>query len=208
MSIRESRLVNKIWKAQHLALSKLGLRSYARAHKPILRKYLSAVLKATPHPTVIETGCIRDATEGTESTLTIASTLMGRGVFYTFEISREHISVCQELCKPYNQYINYVEGDSVENLTKMAEEDAFDTIHFALFDSVNDGTHIWKEFKAVEHLFKRNTIIIVDDVLWGGDKGRLMRPYLEAAPEWQTKVYNVEYGILVAQKVDEARGDE
>ena len=200
MSIRESRLFNKIYKAQHLVLYKLGLRSHVRAHKPIIEKYLLEVLETTPDPIVIETGCIRDANEGTESTLTIASTLMGRGTFYTFEISKEHIMICQELCKGYNQDINYIEGDSVENLAKMAKENELDTVHFALFDSVNDGDHIWKEFKAIENLFKENSVIVVDDVLWG-DKGRLMKPYLGAAPEWQTKVYNVEYGMLVAKKI-------
>ena len=40
MSIKESRLVNKICKAQHLVLYKLGFRDYRRAHKPIIRKGL------------------------------------------------------------------------------------------------------------------------------------------------------------------------
>lgn len=200
MSIRESRLANRTWKALHLILHKLGLRQHMRAHRSILERYLLEVLDSTPHPVIIETGCIRDANEGTESTLAIASVLMGRGDFYTFEISSEHIAVCQELCVDYNQHINYVEGDSVENLTEMVEAHAFEAIHFALFDSVNDGNHIWKEFKAVENLFGEHAIIIVDDVLWG-DKGRLLKPYLEASSDWKTKVYNVEYGILAAKKI-------
>jgi hypothetical protein len=64
------------------------------------------VFKTTSHPTVIETGCIRDADEGTESTLTIASTLNSRGMFYKFEICKEHIRICQSLCRDYNEYIN------------------------------------------------------------------------------------------------------
>ena len=58
----------------------------------------------------------------------------------------------------------------------MVEAHVFGAVHFALFDSVNDGDHIWREFKAVENLFGENAIIIVDDVLWG-DKGRLLKPY-------------------------------
>ena len=199
MSLKESRLANKIWKAKHLLLSKIGLRQYDRAHKVLLRQYLLELLETVPHPTVIETGCIRDANEGTESTLTIASTLMGRGQFYTFEISPEHIAVCQKLCEGYNQHINYIEGDSVDNLAKMVEENIIDTIHFAFFDSVNDSDHIFNEFKTVEGLFKENSIVIADDVLWG-DKGRMIKPYLEADPTWETQMYNVEYGMLVAQK--------
>ena len=190
MSIKESRLIDKIWKAQHLVLYKLGLRDYQRAHKPIIKKYLLEVLKTTPDPIVVETGCIRDADEGTESTLTIASTLNRRGKFYTFEISKEHISVCQSLCRDYNQYINYVEGDSIGSLTRMASTNALDAVHLALFDSVNDGDHIWKEFKTCEKAFRTNSIVIIDDVLWG-DKGRVIKPYLEASSEWETKIVTV-----------------
>ena len=199
MSIKESRLVNRIWKAQHLVLYKLGLRDYRRAHKPIIRKCLRKVFKTTSLPTVIETGCIRDANEGTESTLTIASTLNSHGKFYTFEICKEHIRICQSVCHDYNEYINYVEGDAIANLRAMVGAKVLDTIHLALFDSVNDGDHIWNEFKTCEKVFKTNSIVIIDDVLWG-DKGSVIKPYLESSPEWKTKIYNVEYGILVAQK--------
>ena len=157
------------------------------------------VFKTTSHPTVIETGCIRDANEGTESTLTIASALNSRGMFYKFEICKENIRIYQSLCRDYNEYINYVEGDAIDNLRKMVDADVLDTIHLALFDSVNDGDHIWKEFKTCEQVFRANSIVIIDDVLWG-DKGRIIKPYLESSPEWDTKIYNVEYGILVAQK--------
>lgn len=200
MSIKESRLVNKIWKAQHLVLYKLGLRDYQRAHKPIIRKCLGEVFKTASHPTVIETGCIRDANEGTESTLTIASTLNNRGKFYTFEICKEHIRICQSVCRDYNEFINYVEGDAIANLREMVGANVLDTIHLALFDSVNDGDHIWREFETCENVFKTNSIVVIDDVLWG-DKGRVIKPYLESSPEWKTKIYNVEYGILVAQKI-------
>ncbi|MDE0300286.1 MAG: hypothetical protein OXN17_16745 [Candidatus Poribacteria bacterium] len=200
MSIKESRLVNKMWKAQHLILYKLGLRDYRRAHRPIIKNCLLEVFKTTPHPTVIETGCIRDANEGTESTLTIASTLNERGAFYTFEICKEHIHICRTVCRDYNEHINYVEGDSIENLRNMIDTNVLDSIHLALFDSVNDGDHIWKEFKNCEAAFRSNSIVIIDDVLWG-DKGRVIKPYLEASPEWRTRIYNVEYGMLVAQKI-------
>ena len=126
--------------------------------------------------------------------------MRGRGTFYTFEISKENIMICKELCKDYDQHINYVEGDSVQNLKRMVEENVLDRVHFAFFDSVNDAAHIWGEFKAVESLFKRNSIVIVDDALWG-KKGELIKPHLEGSAEWKTKLYNVENGILVAKKV-------
>ena len=82
----------------------------------------------------------------------------------------------------------------------MVDADVLDTIHLALFDSLNDGDHIWKGFKTCEQVFRANSIVIIDDVLWG-DKGRIIEPYLESSPEWKTKIYNVGYGILVAKTV-------
>ena len=177
MSIKESRLVNKIWKAQHLVLYKLGWRNYRRAHKPIIRKCLREVFKTTSHPTVIETGCIRDVDEGTESTLTISSTLNSRGTFYTFEICKEHIRICQSLCRDYNEYINYVEGDAIENLRKMVDVNVLDTIHLALFDSVNDGDHIWKEFKTCEKVSERTLSLLLMMSCGGTRVGSLSRTW-------------------------------
>ena len=118
---------------------------------------------------------------------------------YTFEINPDHIEECKKVCKDHNKYINYVEGDSTENLAKLAKDGTINEIDFAFFDSVNDGDHIFKEFKTVEHLFRSGSIVVVDDVIFA-DKGKLIRPYLEGAPDWKTKVFNVENGMLVSKK--------
>lgn len=198
-TLKESKFVNKLWRLKRRLLYLLGLKNYVRAHQYILKKHLQKLLEGENNPTVIETGCIRDLNEGTESTLTISSTLEGRGTFYTFELSKENIETCKKICQDHNRYITYVQGDSVANLKKMVKSKTLKSVDFAFFDSVNDGDHIFKEFKVVENLFNEGSVAVFDDVLWE-DKGRLIKPYLESSPNWKTKTYNVENGILVAEK--------
>lgn len=171
-----------------------------RGHYRVLKKYMDDIIQRFDKPVIIETGCIRNLNEGTESTLTISSILKDKGKFYSFELFPEHIAICKELCGDNNKYINYVQGDSVENLRKMVEDKTLSRIDMAFFDSVNNGDHIMQEFKTVENLFQPGALAIVDDVLWA-DKGRVIRPYLENSPQWQTKIYNVENGIMVARKL-------
>jgi predicted O-methyltransferase YrrM len=150
-------------------------------------------------PVLLETGCIRNVNEGTDSTLIIASTVQERGTFFTFELRPEHIEQCKHACGEYNRYINYVEGDSVANLRKYVAEGRLDTVHFAFLDSRNDGEHIWQEYQAIESRFVIGSVLVVDDVLWA-DKGKILRPHLEASNQWATKVFNVENGMLVATR--------
>ena len=171
-----------------------------RAHKRILSDFVQEVLQRTPSPVLLETGCIRVMDEGTESTLTISSIVRDRGRFLTFELRPEHIEVCKELCGELNSHIEYVEGDSVENLRRMVDSGDLHRVDFAFLDSSNDGEHTWLEFQALENSFVPGSILICDDVLWA-DKGRKLRPYLESSPEWRTRVYNVENGILLAHKL-------
>jgi predicted O-methyltransferase YrrM len=171
-----------------------------RAHVRILRENLGEILDRIPSPVVLETGCVRKLDEGTESTLTIASTLRGRGRFLTFELRPEHIEVCRELCRDYNADIEYVEGDSVTNLQRMVESGELGRVDFAFLDSTNDGDHTWKEFQTLEQSFVPGSILVCDDVLWA-DKGRVLRPYLESSDEWRTRIYNEENGILVAHRI-------
>jgi hypothetical protein len=61
-----------------------------RPRRWVLRAAVGTVLDIFPEPTCIETGCIRNRDEGTDSTLIIASALRGRGRFFTFEIEPSH----------------------------------------------------------------------------------------------------------------------
>ena len=180
-----------------------GLRKYfgrKRAHQRILNQGVQEVLVRNPQPLLLETGCIRMLDEGTESTLTIASTLQGAGRFLTFELRPEHIEICRQLCGDLNSHIEYVEGDSVVNLQRMVASGDLQRVDFAFLDSMNNGDHIWNEFQALENSFAPGSILVCDDVLWA-DKGRVLRPYLESSDQWRTRIHNVENGIMVAHRI-------
>ncbi|MDX1460036.1 MAG: class I SAM-dependent methyltransferase [Xanthomonadales bacterium] len=171
-----------------------------RAHKWLLRRELNALLERVPDPLVIETGSIRWRDEGTESTLTIAKTLNGRGRFYSFELRPEHIDVSREICGNYDRYVNYVEGDSVANLERLVADGTLSHIDFAFLDSTNSGEHTFKEFSAIEGCFRPGSVLVCDDVLWA-DKGRLVVPYIQASADWECEVLNVEKGMMVARRL-------
>lgn len=170
-----------------------------RGHHSVLRDTLAQVLNTFDEPLLLETGCIRNAKEGTDSTLIIASTVRDRGTFYTFELRPEHIELCKERCGEHNRYINYVQGDSITSLQKYVAEGRLEKVNFAFLDSRNDGEHIWQEFQAIESKFVPGSVLVVDDVLWA-DKGRILRPHLEASSQWAVRVFDLENGILTATR--------
>ncbi len=172
-----------------------------RVHHRVLPDLVKQLLNDSDHPLVIiETGCIRNLNEGTDSTLLISSVLKDSGQFYTFELEPDHIEICKELCGENNAYINYVQGDSVTNLREYVRSGKLEKIDLAFLDSVNDGDHIWKEFKEVEAQIQPGGYVVVDDVLWA-DKGRVILPFLEQSPDWETEVYNYENGMVVARRL-------
>lgn len=172
-----------------------------RVHHRVLPDLVTQLVSNSVRPVVIiETGCIRNLNEGTDSTLLISSVLKDRGQFYTFELDPEHIEICKELCGENNDYINYVQGDSVVNLKDYVKSGKLEKIDLAFLDSVNDGDHIWKEFEAVESQIGPGGYVVVDDVLWA-DKGRVILPFLEKSPVWETEVYNYENGMVVARRL-------
>lgn len=88
----------------------------------MLRAAVDTVLDIFPEPTCIETGCIRNRDEGTDSTLIIASALHGRGRFFTFEIEPSHIEICPSVCQEYDADIQYIQDDSCVNLQRLAHD--------------------------------------------------------------------------------------
>ena len=180
---------------------KRALTGQRRGHYFVLKEALDMLLTSeVESPVLIETGCVRRLHEGTESTYTISSAIRDKGTFFTFELEPKHIATCKELCGDLNQYIHYVEGDSVENLTSLVADQSLSRIDFAFLDSVNDGDHIWKEFKSIEGSIPVGGILVVDDVIWA-DKGRVIMPFLKNSPEWDVRVHNVENGIAVALRL-------
>lgn len=172
-----------------------------KSTRSILRFYLRQVLLEFPNPNIIETGCIRNPKEGTNSTLAISSILKNKGNFWSFDIDPQCIEICKNVCSRNNKYIRYIMGDSVQMLKKLVDTGVFTTINLAYFDSLNCGEHIWNEFKAVQNCLIKGSIVIVDDVMYEGRKGDRIKPYLESSKEWEIKIFDVRNGVLVAKKI-------
>lgn len=170
-----------------------------RAHKALLGRHVEALFDRVSDPVVVETGCIRKLDEGTESTLTIASILRGRGRFYSFELRPEHIAISRECCGEFDRFVHYVEGDSVTNLERCVADGTLARIDLAFLDSANDGDHIFNEFKAIEPSMGPGAVLVVDDVLWA-EKGKRLVPRIEASADWDSRVLNVENGMMVARR--------
>lgn len=176
---------------------RFGGQRKVRPHHALLRAAVTETLRVFPDPVCIETGCVRDPNEGTDSTLVIASTLQGRGRFYTFELEPSHIDVCRVVCREYVDQITFVQGDAKANLREFAAE--HDVVHFAFLDSAPDPGQIFAEFRAIEHRFTPGSVLIVDDAVRGNKGGRI-KPYLHAHAEWETRLVFAGNGLLVAVK--------
>lgn len=172
---------------------------FQRAHRSILRDVVSDILERVEQPVLVETGCVRTLTEGTESTLTIARLVRDSGTFYSFELRPEHIATSRQVCGEFDRYVTYVEGDSVANLERLAAGELA-RVDFAFLDSANDGDHTWREFQALESSFVPGSVLICDDVLWA-DKGRILAPHIQNSPQWKSEIRNVENGMLIAHRL-------
>lgn len=185
--------------------SKLGqrLRRWAtlqrrrRPHPVLLEDAVREVLRHVPEPTCIETGCLRDIGEGTDSTLVIARTLAGRGRFFTFELEAEHLRVCREALGEHGADVRFVEGDSAANLRRLREAGELPRIDFAFLDSGDDPDLIAAELDAIADALPPGALVIVDDVV-RGVKGRRVKPRLHEDPRWETHVVHGANGLLVA----------
>ncbi len=174
-------------------------RPKVRPHRKLIGAAISEVVRCFDNPVCCETGCIRRASEGTDSTLTIASGLKGRGRFFSFEFEEKHIQVCKTVCKDYLEQINFIQGDAKSNLEKLKKEARFTQVHFAFFDSADDPAQTFAEFKAIEELFVGGSLVVVDDVI-RGVKGKLIKPFMRKNPDWQVRLLYAGNGLLLARK--------
>lgn len=107
----------------------------------------------------IETGTIRSFDEKHESTKHISRALGDRGRLISVDNSPKSIQISQKICDNAEN-VTWVLSDSIEYLGNIGSDIVF---HFVLLDSVNDGKHIWKEFKNVAPRIVEGGILIVDD---------------------------------------------
>lgn len=145
--------------------------------------------------TIVETGTIRNVSEPYRegdgwSTLHIARWLVNNPghSFTTIDLDT---SVAENFLrtKRLNQYVNFVQADSLTALPKLP-----DTLHFVLLDSANDAKLTLAEFIIVEQRIPRGGIVVIDDVIMDSKevlKGHLVIPYVK----------NAGYKVVIANRL-------
>jgi len=91
--------------------------------------------------------------------------------------------------------IEFVIGDSLENLTKIVERHTI--IDFLSLDSAPSAMHTFREFLVAEPAFKPGSCLLVDNAALPGEKkllspvrkGKILVPYLLASPYWDVHAH-------------------
>ena len=102
----------------------------------------------------LETGTIRSYIEKHESTRIIGEELEKINTtskLISVDIEPKSIVISKDICKKLNN-IEWIQGDSIEVLSNLNKSKDKKQFEFILLDSVNDGTHIYNEFKIAMSL--------------------------------------------------------
>lgn len=191
-------LALRYFKARNRVRDERGRRP--RPHPRLLGAAVELIGRRFPEPVCVETGCIRDPEEGTDSTLVMAAALRSRGRLYTFELDPAHMATCREVCRAYDSGIEYVLGDAKEEIRRLREDGTLRTVHLAFLDSAEDPDQIMEEFRALEDLFVPGSLLIVDDVIFPAIKGARVRPHIDRHPDWDAWILYAWHGLLVADR--------
>lgn len=137
---------------------------------------------------IVETGTTRQVDDygAGYSTYIFANFVeMYGGKITTIDIDPKNMEVCKEITKEFADKINYVVSDSLFALTKIEEPidllylDSLDTPIPDNEDARLAQEHNLKEFKLVEHLLHKDSIVLIDDNDFvNGGKARLTKKYL------------------------------
>ena len=145
------------------------------------------LLYQMPNHSIVETGCIRlkdDWGAGYSTMLFGEFCDLYGGKIISVDLFPRHIEIAKNITNTYNNFIDYVESDSVEFLKNYNEP--IDLLYLDSLD-VPIGTgedrtlcqeHNLKEFISSEPNLHRYSIVLVDDYFGGNGKGRLTEKYM------------------------------
>lgn len=153
---------------------------------------LNLLSQKTTTPTIIETGCQRQADDlGAGMSTSIFGEYVKRygGKLITVDLFPQHLEVCKECTKEFSDHISYIESDSLRflstymgpcNLLYLDSLDypvGTDAGNVAMQQAAQQ--HNLLEFKAIEKRLSDWCIILLDDnTLPGGGKPKLCKEYL------------------------------
>lgn len=136
-------------------------------------------------PVFVETGCGL-------STVSLAEmgTEMGATV-YSCDYNKEKADELRQAVPEKVKNINYMIGDSIESLEKIASKHS--DISFLFLDSAASAMHTFREFMAVEKCLHPGSIVLIDNAALPGEKrvlspvrkGKVIVPYLLASTNWE-----------------------
>jgi hypothetical protein len=113
-----------------------------------------------------------------------------KATFYTCDINEQLLREIAGNLAPDAQ-VRLAPGDSLTVLTRIAAEAG--RVDFAFLDSAPSALRTFREFQILEPLFRPGSVVITDNASLPGArftfspcrKGRILVPYLLAAPLWE-----------------------
>lgn len=140
------------------------------------------------NPVFVETGCGL-------STISLNKCAKAfKALAYSFDFSSEKSNELKSRVKDQVADIEFITGDSLENLPKFV---AKHTIDFLFLDSAASAMHTFREFLICEPALKAGACLLVDNAALPGEKillspvrkGKILVPYLLASPFWEVRAH-------------------
>lgn len=140
-----------------------------------------------PRHNIVETGCARAANDwgaGLSTLLFGEFCAINGGKLTSVDLHASNISISKKLTEPYNNFIQYVESDSINYLRTHSGPidllylDSMDLPIHEGADRIPSQEHSLNEFKAAENKLHKKSIVLIDDYFDGDGKGKLTEQYM------------------------------
>lgn len=131
-------------------------------------KFLNLIAKSIQAKRILEVGTL-----GGYSTIWLARALPEDGKLVTAELKQHHADVARVNVENVglSSKVDILVGPAAETLAKLQPDDQFD-LAFIDADNASYGTY----FIEVKRLVRKGGVIIVDNVVWGGEVADLTKP--------------------------------
>lgn len=161
------------------------------SHGDLIKKLLTEDIDALKKKSAVfvETGCGISTISLTEVGKKIGATV------YSCDYNSKKADELKLAMPDQISGVNFMIGDSLESLAKVAERHA--EIDFLFLDSAASAMHTFKEFLIMEKCLHPGSRVLVDNAAIPGvkrvlspvRKGKILVPYLLASPFWEVKGY-------------------
>lgn len=140
-------------------------------------------------PIIVETGCQRQKDDfGAGMSTSIFGEYVSKygGKLITVDLVQNHLNICKECTQEWEQYITYIESDSLKYLANyhgpidLLYLDSYDypigLTDWDMQERINSQTHCVQEFLAIKDRLQPGTLLLLDDnMLPGGGKPLVLK---------------------------------